>query len=45
VGLTKVWPSSNGNPAKTAVENVDLKLHKQECFGLLGVLFLSPPCP
>ena len=36
VGLTKVWPAADGNPAKMAVDNVSLTLRKRECFGLLG---------
>jgi len=36
VGLTKVWPAADGNAAKTAVDGVDLTLHRKECFGLLG---------
>jgi ABC-type multidrug transport system ATPase subunit len=36
VGLTKVWPAADGNPPKTAVDNVDMTLSTQECFGLLG---------
>ena len=35
-GLTKVYPATRINPAKMAVQNLNVGIHRGECFGMLG---------
>lgn len=35
-GLTKIYPAQIGQPAKTGLDSLDLRIHKGETFGILG---------